>query len=127
VNTWIFVSGIIGLFTSLVHIFAGQVDPVRPFINSNLPDVQKATLLACWHMVSVILVVSGGALAFIGWFNLSSFQHIVVGISVTFVIFSLVFIAVGWYFFKFDSFIKLPQWTLLLPIGILGLVGTMTS
>ncbi|WP_325892983.1 hypothetical protein [Grimontia sp. NTOU-MAR1] len=125
VNTWIFAAGIIGIFTSLVHIFAGQVDPVRPFLKSDLPDIPKATLLGCWHMVSAILVISGFALAYIGWFNLSSFQNIVIGISVSFVIFSLVFIAVGWCFFKFQAFIKLPQWILLLPIGILGLIGVM--
>ena len=125
VNTWIFAAGIIGLFTSLVHIFAGQVDPVRPFLKSDLPDIPKATLLGCWYIVSAILVISGFALAYIGWFNLNSFQNLVIGISISFVIFSLVFIAVGWYFFKFQAFIKLPQWTLLLPIGILGLVGAI--
>ncbi len=124
-NSWIFAAGIIGLFTSLVHIFAGQVDPVRPFLKSELPDIPKATLLGCWHIVSTILVLSGGALTYIGWFNLSSLQSMVIGISISFVMFSLVFIIVGWYFFKFQTFIKLPQWLLLLPIGILGLIGVM--
>ena len=124
-NTWGFAAGIIGIFTSLVHIFAGQVDPVRPFLQSDLPDIPKATLLGCWHMVSAILVISSFALAYIGWSNLSSFQNMVIGISISFVIFSLVFIAVGWYFFKYQAFIKLPQWVLLLSIGVLGLVGAM--
>lgn len=124
-NTLIFLAGVICLFTSIVHIFAGQVDPVRPFLKSDLPDIPKATLLGCWHMVSAILVISGFALSYIGWFNLSSFQNLVVGISCSFIIFSLVFIAVGWHFFKFQTFIKLPQWILLLPIGVLGLIGAM--
>ena len=124
-NTWIFAAGVICIFTSLVHIFAGQVDPVRPFLKSDLSDIPKATLLACWHMVSAILVLSGVALAYIGWFNISTFQNLVIGISISFLIFSLVFIAVGWHFFKLHAFIKLPQWTLLLPIGILGLIGVM--
>ena len=124
-NIWIFSAGIIGLFTSLMHIFAGQADPVRPFLRSDLPDIPKATLLGCWHIVSAILVLSGFALTYIGWFNLNSFQNVVIGISLSFVIFSLIFITVGWHFFKFQAFIKLPQWTLLLPIGIFGLVGVM--
>lgn len=124
-NTWIFAAGVICIFTSLVHIFAGQVDPVRPFLKSDLSDIPKATLLACWHMVSAILVLSGVALACIGWFNLNTFQDLVIGISISFLIFSIVFIAVGWHFFKLHAFIKLPQWTLLLPIGILGLIGVM--
>ncbi|WP_206486538.1 hypothetical protein [Thalassotalea sp. G2M2-11] len=122
-NTWVFAAGIVGIFTSLVHIFAGQVDPVKPFLKSDLPDIPKATLLGCWHMVSAILVISGFSLAYIGWFDLGSYHNIVIGISISFVIFSFVFIAVGWYFFKFQTFIKLPQWVLLLPIGVLSLVG----
>jgi len=125
VNTWIFAAGVIGLFTSMVHIFAGQIDPVRPFLKSDLPDVPKATLLGCWHMVSVILLISGAALTYIGWYNLSAFQNLVILLSVCFIIFSVVFIAVGWHFFKMHTFLKLPQWVLLLPIGILGLVGVM--
>ena len=124
-NTWIFIAGIIGLFTTLVHIIGGQLDPVRPFLKSDLPDIPKATLLGCWHMVSVTLLMSGLVLTYVGWFNLSSFQNIVIGISVNFIIFSLVFIAVGWHFFKFQTFVKLPQWVLLLPIGTLGLIGVM--
>ena len=124
-NIWIFAAGIIGLLTSCVHIFAGQIDPVRPFLKSDLPDIPKATLLGCWHMVSVTLLISGFVLTYAGWFNLTSFQNIVIGISISFITFSLVFIAVGWYFFKFQFFLKLPQWILLLPIGTLGLVGAM--
>ncbi|KPH61962.1 hypothetical protein AMS58_06705 [Pseudoalteromonas porphyrae] len=124
-NTWVFIAGIIGLFTSCVHIFAGQVDPIRPFLKSDLPDIPKATLLACWHMVSATLVICGLVLTFVGWFNLNSFQNVVIGISVTFIIFSFVFFTVGWYFFKLNTFIKLPQWLLLLPIGVLGIVGAI--
>ncbi|NTS76815.1 hypothetical protein HR060_08015 [Catenovulum sp. SM1970] len=122
-NTWIFSAGVVGIFTSFVHIFAGQVDPVRPFLKSDLAEVPKATLLGCWHMVSAILLLSGSALAYIGWYNLTGWQNVVAGISVSFVIFSFVFIAVGWSFFKLQTFIKLPQWVLLLPIGVLGLIG----
>lgn len=124
-NTWVFIAGIIGLFTSCVHIFAGQVDPIRPFLKSDLPDIPKATLLSCWHMVSATLVICGLVLTFVGWFNLNSFQNVVIGISVTFIIFSFVFFTVGWYFFKLNTFIKLPQWLLLLPIGVLGIVGAI--
>ncbi|HFG1639917.1 TPA: hypothetical protein ACGFW1_003606 [Vibrio cholerae] len=124
-NTWIFSAGVIGLFTSCVHIFAGQMDPFKPFLKSDLADIPKATLLACWHIVSAILVLCGFALTYVGWFNLDSFQNVVVGISVSFITFSFVFIGVGWYFFKIKTSIKLPQWVLLLPIGILGLIGVI--
>ncbi|PAY00990.1 hypothetical protein CKO50_13060 [Pseudoalteromonas sp. HM-SA03] len=124
-NSWIFSAGIIALLTSLIHIFAGQLDPIRPLLKSNLPDIGKATLLSCWHLVSTILVLCGVSLSIIGWYDLDSFHHLVIGISICFIIFSVVFILVGWYFFKLQTFIKLPQWILLLPIGILGSIGIM--
>ncbi len=124
-NFWIFGAGIIGLFTALVHIIAGQLDPVRPFLKSELPEVPKATLLACWHMVSVVLIICGAVLSYAGWFNLHNSYLVVAGISLTYIVFSIVFIIVGWYFFGYRSFIKLPQWILLMPIGTFGLIGIM--
>jgi len=124
-NLWILSAGILGLLTSLVHIFAGQIDPVRPFLKSDLADIPKATLLACWHTVSAVLVLSSGALTYIGWLNLINLNSAVIGISITFIVFSLVFICVGWAFFGHRTLIKLPQWSLLLPIGVLGLIGVL--
>ncbi|CAH9061668.1 hypothetical protein PSECIP111951_02536 [Pseudoalteromonas holothuriae] len=124
-NVWILLSGITALITSLIHIFAGQIDPIKPFLNSELPDIPKATLLGCWHIVSLVLVISGVTLTYIGWFNRIELQNVVLGLSITFVAFSLVFLAVGWFFFGYKTFFKLPQWVLLLPIGVLGLIGAI--
>lgn len=124
-NMWIVSAGSLALLTSLIHIFAGQIDPVRPFLNSDLPDIPKATLLGCWHMVSTLLVLAGVTLTYIGWSNVGELHSVVCFIAISFIVFALVFIAVGWYFFKLDAFIKLPQWTLLLPVGVLGLLGVM--
>lgn len=86
-NTLIFSAGILALFTGLVHIIAGQIEPIRPFLKSDLPDIPKATLLGCWHMVSVMLVISAAALCFIGWFNFIEFQNLVILLSASFVFF----------------------------------------
>lgn len=125
VNYWIFIAGVVGIFTSLVHVIAGQVDPVRPFLKSDLPEVPKATLLACWHMVSVVLIICGGVLSYVGWFGLHTSYQLVIGISLVYLAFAIVFILVGWYFFGYRSFLKLPQWILLMPIGTLGLIGAV--
>ncbi|MCX4028628.1 hypothetical protein H0A36_13880 [Endozoicomonas sp. SM1973] len=123
-NIWIFSAGVLGLLTSLVHIFAGQIDPVRPFLKSELDDIPKATLLACWHIVTVILVTSSAILTYAGWVNANYLTTVVLGLSLTYVSFAAVFMCVGWYFFKHHTFIKLPQWVLLLPIGALGFIGS---
>jgi len=80
-NIWIFSVGLIALFTSIVHIFAGQKEPVKPFLKSDLPDIPKATLLACWHIVSTVLILCGLVLTYVGWFNIESLRYAVIGIS----------------------------------------------
>lgn len=124
-NIWIFVAGIVGLLTSCVHVFAGQLDPVRPFLETELPDIPKATLLACWHMVSAVLLVCSLVLTYVGWFGLGAFQNVVIGIAGLFIVFSFVFLSVGWFFFKAKTFIRLPQWVFLLSIGVSGLIGAL--
>lgn len=124
-NFWIISAGLLAAFTSLVHVFAGQIDPVRPFLKSDLADVPKATLLACWHTVSTVLIISSLAFIYAGWVNMESLKTAVILLSLTYIIFSVVFIGVGWYFFGYRTLIKLPQWVLLLPIGILGYIGTI--
>ncbi|KZN52191.1 hypothetical protein N474_23535 [Pseudoalteromonas luteoviolacea CPMOR-2] len=123
-NTWLLCSGLLALATAAVHIVAGQRDPVRPFLNSNLEDVPKATLLACWHMVSVMLLCGACTLIFIGWKGDAQYYTLTYLIGVIYVLFTVVFIVVGTYFFKFTALVKLPQWVLLLPIGLLALLGS---
>jgi len=124
-NYWILTSGVICLFTAAVHIFAGQQEPIKPFLKSNLQDVPKATLLACWHMVSAVLVLTGGLFTYVGCKNIEKLQSLVIFHSITFIIFSLIFMVIGGYFFKHRALISLPQWLLLLPIGITGLIGSI--
>ena len=39
---------IMGVLTSLVRIFAEQLDPVKPSLKSDLTDIPWATLPACY-------------------------------------------------------------------------------
>lgn len=124
-NYLILSAGLLCALTAMIHIFAGQIDPVRPFLKSDLADIPKATLLACWHLVSAILVISAGALIYASWSSSPALSLVVLGVSAIYVVFAAVFIAVGWYFFGHLTLIKLPQWTLLLLIGALGGMGAI--
>ena len=124
-NIWIFSSGLLALFTTLVHVFAGQIDPVRPFLESKLDDIPKATLLACWHLVSVTLFVSSLMLLYVGWYGIDSLYFLIQLLGFLYILYASVFVAVGLYFFGAKVFVKLPQWTLLLPIGLLANYGAM--
>ncbi|PMH02758.1 hypothetical protein [Vibrio splendidus] len=124
-NIWIFSSGLLALFTTLVHVFAGQIDPVRPFLKSKLDDIPKATLLACWHLVSVTLFVSSLILLYVGWYGIDSLYFLIQLLGFLYILYASVFVAVGLYFFGAKVFVKLPQWILLLPIGLLANYGAM--
>ena len=65
-NYWWLVSGGIGLLTALVHLIGGQLEVIKPFLQCDLAAVPKATLHACWHMVTVILFASAIALLYSG-------------------------------------------------------------
>lgn len=124
-NIWIFSSGLLALFTTLVHVFAGQIDPVRPFLKSKLDDIPKATLLACWHLVSVTLFVSSLTFLYFGWYGIDSLYFLIQSLDFLYILYASVFVAVGLYFFGSKVFVKLPQWILLLPIGLLAIYGAM--
>lgn len=124
-NIWIFSSGLLALFTTLVHVFAGQIDPVRPFLKSKLDDIPKATLLACWHLVSVTLFVSSLMLLYVGWYGIDSLYFLIQLLGFLYILYASVFVAVGLYFFGAKVFVKLPQWILLLPIGFLANYGAI--
>lgn len=76
-------------------------------------------------MVSITLLMSAAAFIYAGWLNVETLNIAVTVVSITYVIFSFIFVCVGWYFFGYRTFIKLPQWILLLPIGILGCIGAI--
>ena len=124
-NYWIFIAGLIGLFTTAIHIFAGQIEPVKPFLNTHLDNVSKATLLACWHIVSVTLLTTSGLLTFAGWFDTAQYSMLAFMIGLLYCLYSLVFIYIGIYFFKAKALMKLLQWVLLLPIGLLAIIGSV--
>ncbi|PTP36615.1 hypothetical protein CWO07_08500 [Vibrio splendidus] len=124
-NIWIFSSGLLALFTTLVHVFAGQIDPVRPFLKSKLDEIPKATLLACWHIVSVTLFVSSLMLLYVGWYGIDSLYFLIQLLGFLYILYASVFVAVGLYFFGAKVFVKLPQWILLLPIGFLANYGAI--
>ncbi len=122
-NLLVLAAGIIAVFTTLVHVIAGQIDPARPLLTSDLEPVAKATLMACWHIVSLALASSSLALVYASVDAENVASTMVWWIGLAYAAFAAVFVIVGWFFFGAKGLIKLPQWTLLLPIGVLAMFG----
>lgn len=121
----IFTAGLIAAFTAAIHIFAGGPEIAVPLLYSQITEVPKLTLYAVWHMVSAALVFSAIAL-FIGSLNKhkDSARYLVTFISLLWIAFGLVFIVVAITRAGEGLFFKLPQWILLIPVGLLGLWGS---
>lgn len=113
------IAGIINLITAFVHLLAGQIDLVGPLQNSNLQIQQKAEWISVWHIVTILLFFSSYLILKAGFSNtkksslmqLKPFGFLYVFSGIPFVISSI-------YFSVFA-----PQWILLLPIGILLIIG----
>lgn len=123
-NTWLLSAGAFGFFTTALHIFGGQITLIRPFLQTDLaPDI-KGCLLVCWHVVSAYLLLTSCLYLYAGLHQPPGFELLLNALSGFYVLFAVLFIVIGWTFFSARVFYKLPQWVLLLPIGVMGLLGT---
>ncbi len=98
------VAGVLVVFTAAVHVFVSTPEIRWPLLSSPLPQQISLLLFACWHLVSIALAVS-------------------TFVSVMWLLFGLVFVAVGLSFRGWAGLMILPQWILLIPVGVLGYVG----
>ncbi|ABD07466.1 conserved hypothetical protein [Rhodopseudomonas palustris HaA2] len=121
-NRTLAVASALAAITAFIHIFMGSRGVVDPLLASTLETWPKLVLHAVWHMGSAALILSAVAL-FVGGLprHAEASRYLVWFISVSWCCFAGVFLAIialqpesGWLF-------KLPQWTLLLPVGLLGL------
>lgn len=127
-NNFLLSAGAIGLLTTAIHIFGGQITLIRPFLQTDLAHDIKGCLLVCWHVISAYLLLTSCLYVYAG-FNpqpdqLLGLELFLNALSSFYILFAVLFIVIGWIFFNAQVFYKLPQWVLLLPIGVLGLLGT---
>ncbi|MEM8528698.1 MAG: hypothetical protein AAGG68_28950 [Bacteroidota bacterium] len=117
-NSYWIVAGIINSFTALLHLISGQIDLVNPLLGSNLSIQLKTEWLGAWHIVTAILFVSSYYLIKYGLNKTSRNSEVIQLIGILYLLFSFVFILSSLYMTVFA-----PQWILLLPIGVLSLIG----
>ena len=96
----------------------------RPVAESALADEPRLVSLAVWHMSSVAIGLSIVALGLGSLPRFASRSHyLVIFVSVMWLGFALCFVATALTQSADDAFAKLPQPLLLLPVGVLGLIG----
>ncbi|WP_108808124.1 hypothetical protein [Aquimarina spinulae] len=122
-NKYWIIAGVINIFTAILHLIGGQLDLINPLMESSIALQIKTELLGVWHMVTIMLFVSS-IFYFKYGFNTRKKADIalVSFISYLYIAFSFAFI-----FSSVYKSILAPQWILLLPIGILGIIGVKKS
>lgn len=119
-NAWIFTAALMALLTALVHSIAGGKEIVRPLIAAPIDVTVKKTLHAVWHLVTVFLFLSALALWWAAWQPLN---ELVIFIAANYLLFGCVFLGISLSTQWHNRLFRLPQWTLLLGIGLLCLLG----
>lgn len=121
-------AAVLASVTSAIHVFAGGDDIAAPLLASSLGEEPRLALYAVWHLVSVTLALSAGAYFFGALTrHVESSRSMVLFISILWICFGIVFLLVALTQPGEGLFFKIPQWILLLPVGLLGLWGGSVS
>ncbi|MEM8684832.1 MAG: hypothetical protein AAGF72_15470 [Pseudomonadota bacterium] len=120
-NGWLLAAASVSGLTCLVHVFAGGSSAARPLLRSELDDEAKYTNYYCWHMVSIVIAAMACGFAYAA-INASARDVAIVmtGLALAFTLWSLGLIA-----WQRQPFLRLPQWVLFAPIGLLGVLGVL--
>ena len=121
-------ASIIAAVTTLIHAFVGGADTAGPLLSSHIAEESRLTLYAVWHMASITLGLSAVGLFFAALpLHSASSRYMAHFIAVLCLLFGLAFLAVAATQPGAGLFLKLPQWILLLPVGVLAWLGSKNS
>lgn len=109
-------------FTAAVHLFIGTPEIHSPLLDSSIPREIALLLYACWHLVSVALA-SSAAVLFAAAYAVNQDRWVVAvrHVGAMWLLFGLTFVAVALAFGGLPMLARLPQWVLLVPVGLLAL------
>lgn len=123
-NKRLALASIVAALATAVHFFAGSNDVATPRLASGLPDEVPLTLYAAWHMVSALLGSSAVVLARAARPRYRSRMRAAVRlVAFLWLASSAVFLVVAATQPGEGLFLELPQWILLLPVGLLAWWG----
>ncbi len=122
-NRPLLLATLIATFTAALHAFGGTPEIEGPLLQSNMNQAVNLMLLACWHFVTAALTLTAIALGFALRKPNPRSMAMVTLTSYLWLSFGLVFIVIDVWYAGPQMLLQLPQWVLLLPVGILGLWG----
>jgi len=118
-NRYLFAAGVLSAITALIHTIGGQLDLVTDLLASNMDAQAQAEWLGVWHMVTVLLFAFAYYLLKAGRTDDRKLNiellHLLALLSF---LFGAVFLLVS-----ILREVFAPQFVLIIPIGILILLG----
>lgn len=96
-------------FTTCVHLFAGTPDVMSPIMGADIDLVTKGTAMVVWHGVSLILLLSTFALAYLARRDNPALFAFAIAIQLGFAALFLFY-----NLSMFGALFALPQWTVFL-------------
>jgi len=127
-NKLLLSASILAAVVTVIHVVAGGSDVASPLLTSELAEEPRLTLYAVWHMASALLGISSVVL-----FRSALPQHqarlvpAVRLVAALWLASGIAFLAVAATQPGEGLFLKLPQWILLLPVGVLAWLGANNS
>ena len=123
-DTLTFIAGLLAAFVVVGHFIMGIRSYLAPMLNAEFDQIPKATMQSVFHYISVFLVLSAAALILSA---LHVFPTEETELGVKFLGANYLLFGVVQIFYSFKNKVKNPlvkmfQWTLFLPIGVLCLL-----
>ncbi len=124
-NRLMIISTILAFLSFFVHTIVGTHEIYNPLFSSTIDEVSLHILYTCWHIVTVtLLILSFGLLWCLKNKGDESGKTLAIFISILWISFGCVFIIIALSMSGISGLLALPQWILLIPVGIFGILGS---
>ncbi len=112
-------AGILNLFSAILHLVGGQIELVDPLLQSTVAVQPKGELVGAWHMITILLFFTSYVILMTGSQHYdASKKELLHFIAMLYILSGIPFIVVSFWYG-----ILAPQWLLLIPIGVLLILG----
>jgi len=119
----IFVGAYLSVFMLIGHLVVGLPWYLKPVLKSDAGIIPKTVMYAVFHYMTVIMVMSSASLVAFAHKLLAISPDIVRFIGIAYILFGLTQIVIVVTSNGFKGLIKMFQWTMFLPVGILALLA----
>ena len=126
-NFLILIAGLLSILSFLMHIIAGEKTNITQLLKTDIQLSQKIEFRSIWYTLGIDLAITGFLLLYIGFqSSLIGYELLILSIYLRFILYGIAVLFTILIIEKRYLF-KVPQWLLLLVIGIIVWIGIYIS